>query len=473
MTRGGLAMMLVASCVGGGAGPLAAQSDRCFLQIERVGRQGAQEPTGAGSFNYFAGGGVRLVCRDTGVSMESDSVAYYNGGAYTEFIGNVRYVDSTVTMTAARGTYYKAGERWEARESVVLRNLTNGSTLTGPSLDYYRAVKGLRDVEELVAVQRPQIRYFGTNVAGRRQEPYLIVADRVRMRGNDQMWAAGTVTIDRSDFAGRSDSLRLDTGAGNDGSLIGGPPELRGLGTDPYRLIGTRMDLTLDDDDELTFVVAKDSAHAVNDEWDLVADTIALDIVNHELEQMLAWGDSIRPEAKSTDYLIKADSLTLDMPNQILHELRSFGTAWLGSAADSITGERDWMAGDTVVARFREREPGDTAKAALERLEARGSARSFRHAYDEGNACPEPSLNYVRGQTIIVHMKLPPEEDVDRVEIFGDVDGIQLEPCAVEPSPADSGVAPIDSTTVSPDSLAAPIDSTSRPTPPPTPPEEP
>ncbi len=115
------------------------------------------------------------------------------------------------------------------------------------------------------------------------------------------MWAAGSVTIDRSDFAGRSDSLRLDTGAGNDGSLIGGPPELRGLGTDPYRLNGTRIDL---------FVVAKDSAHAVNDEWDLVADSIALDIVNDELEQMLAWGDSLRPEAKSTDYLIKADSLS-------------------------------------------------------------------------------------------------------------------------------------------------------------------
>jgi hypothetical protein len=468
MTRGGLAMMLLISCVGWGAGaaPLAAQSDRCFFQIERVGRQGAQEPTETGSFNYFAGGGVRLVCRDTGVSMESDSVAYYNGGEHTEFIGNVRYVDSTVTMTAARGTYYKAGERWEARDSVVLRNLTNGSTLTGPSLDYYRAVTSLREVEELVAVQRPNIRYFGTDSTGRRQEPYLIVADRVRMRGNDQMWAAGSVTIDRSDFAGRSDSLRLDTGAGNDGSLIGGPPELRGLGTDPYRLNGTRIDLTLDEDDELSFVVAKDSAHAVNDEWDLVADSIALDIVNDELEQMLAWGDSLRPEAKSTDYLIKADSLALDTPKQILRELRSFGTAWLGSATDSITGERDWMAGDTVVARFREREPGDTAKAALERLEARGSARSFRQVYDEGDACPQPSVNYVRGQTIIVHMKPPPEEDVDRVEIFGEVDGIQLEPCVVEPSPADSGAAPVDSTAVSTDSLAAPIDSTLR-TPPP------
>ncbi|MDH3458701.1 MAG: hypothetical protein OER90_17815 [Gemmatimonadota bacterium] len=468
MIRGGLVLSVTTSLVFGM--PLAAQSDRCFFQVERVGRQGAQEPTGTGSFNYFAGGGVRLVCRNTGVSMESDSVAYYNGGEYTNFIGSVRYVDSTVTMTAAFGTYYKAGERWEARDSVVLVNRTNGSTLTGPSLDYYRAVTGFRPVEEMVAVGRPTIRYFGTDSTGRREEPYLIVADRVRMRGDDQMWAAGTVMIDRSDFAGRSDSLRLDTGVGKDGTLLGGPPELRGLGTDPYRLNGTRIDLTLNENADLTYVVAKESAHTVSDEWDLVADTIALDIENDQLAQMLAWGKRIRPEATSPEYLIRADSLALDTPNQVLRELRSFGTAWLGSAPDSVTGERDWMAGDTVIARFREREPGDTTKATLDRLEAYGSARSFRQIPDKESPCPDPSLNYVRGQTIIVHMKSPPAEEVDRVEIFGQVDGIQLEPCA-QPSPADSTRLPAKPTRVEQrDSVAAPRDST---TPVPTPGAEP
>lgn len=455
MTRAGVVLLVMTWTAPGT--PLEAQSDRCFFQVERVGRQGAQEPTTTGSFNYFAGGGVRLVCRNTGVSMESDSVAYYNGGEYTNFIGNVRYVDSTVTMTAARGIYYKAGERWEARDSVHLVNRTNGSTLTGPSLDYYRAVTGVRAVAEMVAVGRPDIRYFATDSAGQREEPYRIEADRVRMRGDDQMWAAGSVMIDRSDFAGRSDSLRLDTGAGNDGTMIGGPPELRGLGADPYRLKGARIDLTLDENDDLTFVVAKDSARAVNDEWDLVADTIALDIENDALEQMLAWGTAIRPEASSTDYLIRADSLALDTPGRELRELRSYGTAWLGSAPDSVTGERNWMAGDTVFATFRERDPADTAKAALERLEARGRARSFRQVHDEGSTCPTPSLNYVRGDTIVVHMKPPPDEEVDRVNVIGQVDGVQLEPC-LQPVPSDSARVPSDSTAVPADSLAAPGD---------------
>ena len=60
----------------------------------------------------------------------------------------------------------------------------------------------------------------------------MIVADRVRFKGNDRLWAGGKVTIDRSDFAARGDSLRLDTGTADDGTLLGERPELRGLGTD-------------------------------------------------------------------------------------------------------------------------------------------------------------------------------------------------------------------------------------------------
>ena len=65
----------------------------------------------------------------------------------------------------------------------------------------------------------------------------------MRFKGNDRIWAGGKVTIDRSDFAARSDSMRLDTGQGSDGTLIGGEPILRGLGTDSFSLRGQRIDL--------------------------------------------------------------------------------------------------------------------------------------------------------------------------------------------------------------------------------------
>ena len=109
------------------------------------------------------------------------------------------------------------------------KNFRTGSTLTGPSLDYYRVVKGVRDTMEMYAVGRPKINYVeADSAAGRKVEPYVIVADRVRFKGNDRIWAGGKVTIDRSDFAARSDSMRLDTGKGSDGTLVGGEPILRG-----------------------------------------------------------------------------------------------------------------------------------------------------------------------------------------------------------------------------------------------------
>ena len=136
----------------------------------------------------------------------------------------MKYRDSTLTMDADRGTYYKNGERWEARGNVDTKNLRTGSTLTGP-------VAGLLPRASRASATRsrctpPAVRASTTSSptapAAKPVEPYLIVADRVRFKGNDRIWAGGKVTIDRSDFAARSDSMRLDTGAGSDGTLIGG-----------------------------------------------------------------------------------------------------------------------------------------------------------------------------------------------------------------------------------------------------------
>ncbi|HEX6670007.1 MAG TPA: hypothetical protein VF061_10630, partial [Gemmatimonadales bacterium] len=73
-----------------------AQGQRCVFQIDNVDRQGAVVETRQGT-NYFAGGNVRLSCRGTTISMESDSVAAY-GGTIVQFIGRVKYRDSTLTM---------------------------------------------------------------------------------------------------------------------------------------------------------------------------------------------------------------------------------------------------------------------------------------------------------------------------------------------------------------------------------------
>jgi hypothetical protein len=417
-----------------------AQSQSCVFQIDNVDRQGAVVETPKGT-NYFAGGNVRLSCRGTSISMQSDSVAAY-GGNVVHFIGRVKYRDSTLTMDADRGTYFKNRERWEARGKVVTKNLVTGSTLTGPSLDYLREVKGVRDTMEMFATGRPTIRYFPSDTGGQAAEPYAIVGDRVRLKGDDRIFAGGKVTVDRSDFASRSDSLRLDTGPGGDGSLIGGRPVLRGLGADSFSITGNRIDLRLEGR-ALTYLLAKGNSRAVNREWELVADTIALDVNQRKLEQTLAWGDSLRPSATSVSYAMKADSLALDTPGQRLREVRGFGRAWLGGTIHQPTKERDWMRGDTVVARFAARDSAGTQRAVLSRIEARKGAQSY-HLEPNQRAPARPSINYARGEVITVTMKDGPTagSGVERVDIRGQVDGIQLE-AEAPPAPADS--APADS----------------------------
>src|SRR5918993_4374624 len=159
------------------------QSERCVFQITNVDRQGAVVETPQGT-NYFAGGNVELRCKGSQVTMKSDSVAAY-GGVVVHFIGNVQYRDSTLTMDADNGTYFKNGEKWEARGRVSTNNLRTGSKLTGPALDYYRAVKGVRDTLVMYSTGRPRIEYATADPGAKPAEPYVIVADRVRLKGND------------------------------------------------------------------------------------------------------------------------------------------------------------------------------------------------------------------------------------------------------------------------------------------------
>lgn len=400
----------------------------CVFAVDYVGNQGSQQVIGADT-NYYAGGGVRLSCAGTTIKMSSDSLISMGRTGIVYFIGKVKYRDSLITMDADRGTYYRQGERWEARGNVVTENLQNGSTLTGPYLDYYRALPGVRDTAEIYAIQRPTIKSVTTDSSGKRGEPYVIIGDRVRIKGNDRTWAGGKVMIDRSDFAARGDSLYLDSGAGEFGVLVG-KPEMHGLGKDSFNLTGKRIELTLDKR-EVTYVKALGNGHAVSSQVDLIADTIGLDMDQRVLIQTLAWGDSIRPRALATDYEIRGDSVAFDTPRQLLTEVRSFHSAWVGGKVDTLTKERDWMAGDTVVASFTQWDSAGAQKTRLDNLKANGTARSFYRVAEAKVPGGLPSINYSRGDRIAIQMKPAGQKGVDRVDIHGQVDGVYLEPMPV------------------------------------------
>lgn len=436
-----------------------AERKKCTFQVDNVDREVMRTEPAPGTINYFAGGNVRLSCVGTQVRISSDSLAAY-AGTVVQFIGNVKYQDSSMVMTTDFGTYYKDDERWESQGNVVATNKKTGTVLKGPFLNYWRAVEGMRDTSEVEATGRPTVTYFPDDtVAGREKaEPYTIVGDVLRFRGSNRIWGWGHVTVNRSDLATRSDSLDLDTGPRGLGILSGGYPEMRGLGPDSFTINGRRIDLELDHR-ELNYVTAKGDGKVVRETLELVGDTIRMRVSDKKLEQTVAWGRNLRPKAVSPDYEIIADSLAFDTPEQKLTEARLFGNAWISGRPDTTTVlaepdsladstaapdstaahpdtaaggtglilDRDWIAGDTVVANFAQRDSAGTARTALTRLFAQGQARSFYRVKSE-NPRGRPSLSYSRGRRITITMKTGDRTGVERVDIGGKVDGVQLEP---------------------------------------------
>jgi hypothetical protein len=147
----------------------------------------------------------------------------------------------------------------------------------------------------------------------------------------------------------------------------------------------------------------------------------------------------------STLNAIKADSLALDLPDEVLTEARAFGHAYSTSKKESpqraptakrdstAAPEVDWFAGDSLTARWKQvPDSAGTLRSKLYRLIARGSARSFTYLESEHDSTG-PSLNYSRGQVIDCILK---GDKVDRCTVTGGANGVQLDPRP--PAPPDT-----------------------------------
>lgn len=398
-------------------GRLAAQgSAACTVQLDSVGGQGRQIEVAPGVIHQFLGGGVWASCHGQPTHMRSDSAAWYSDRNKVDFIGHAWFEDSTVTLESQTATYALSGDRLDAYGDVHLVNRKTGSDLAGPALTYWRAVPGVRDTAELLAVGRPTVHYRSPgDSAG---EPYVIVGQRVRLRGNDRTWAGGNVTIDRSDFSAQADSAELDLAAGR-GAFIG-HARIRGKGQDAYTLEGRSVAFRLTGH-ELTWVEARGQGDATSKDWRLSADTIAFDIVDRKIEHGTAWGDSLRPDARSTRYTMRADSVVLDTPDQQLEEIRGYGAAVATAARDSLDGQPDWVGGDSLVAKFDTTAGGERI---LTSLDARGQARAYyRVCAEDGKTLA--GINYSRGERVIAEFD---EKGVQHVRVEGKGDGVYLEP---------------------------------------------
>ncbi len=392
----------------------------CRVQLDSVGGIGRYEEIRPGVVRQYGGGGVWASCRNQRTSIYADSVAWYSDLARVDFIGRTRFEDSTVLLHADRASYYTRDERLEAYGMVQLLNLSTGTELRGPNLAYWRAIEGVRDTSDLLASDRPTVWYREQREAGDTTGPesYVIVGERVRLKGEGRAWAAGSVTVSRTDLRAAGDSAELDLDNGT-GLLIGGA-RIEGRGERSYTLSGERIVLRLEEG-RLRWVQAQGRARAASEDWDLAADTVEFYLDNQRIQYGGAWGRESRPKAVSASYTMEADSLAIDASEQQLREIRGFGKALAMAYGEREASEPDWVAGDTLVALFDTTSSGERV---IGELDARGHARSYYRVY-EADGQTLAGINYSRGARIKAFFS---DGALHRVQVIGQGDGIYLEP---------------------------------------------
>ena len=142
----------------------------------------------------------------------------------------------------------------------------------------------------------------------------------------------------------------------------------------------------------------------------------------------------MRPFALSADYEIRGDSLAFDTPEQQLKEIRAFGDAWVGAKPDSGSGDRDWIAGQKVVAAFIPRDSAGKPRPALSSVLATGDARALYRLIQAGDK--KASITYNKADSIRITMRVTPDSiSVADVTALGNVEGIHLQPAPVRAKP--------------------------------------
>ena len=206
-------------------------------------------------------------------------------------------------------------------------------------------------------------------------------------------------------------------------------PMVKGLGSRTFTLTGGVIDV-YSKNRQLERVVATPNGHALSQDLELVADTVDLRIQANQLQRVMAWGKS-RARAVSPEREITADSIDAIMPGQRVREVRALRKAYAESNPDSgvISTQRDWMRGDTIVARFDSLVGTDTAsRPRVREIVAEGKAQSFYQMKNSKGPLTQPTVNYVRGRIIDILFE---DRKVSTVTVTDKATGVMIEP-AVE-----------------------------------------
>ena len=400
---------------------------RCDLEFpNRTGTRAWFREDATGNRNSFWGGGIVAHCIGQGNTLVADSAEYYGAQGMLHLIGNVHYTEPRLSVDSRTMTYYQTDDHLHA-EGDVVAVMSNGSTLRGPSADYYRSTPQ-RPQTRMFAPGRPQVTLVQKDTTGRGKAPDTahVVANQITMQGDSLVYASGRVQITRPDLLATGDSAFMDSG--HDFARLMREPMVKGIGTRTFTLTGGVIDV-YSKNRQVERVVATPSGHALSQDLELVADTIDLRVQNNQLQRAIAWGKG-RAHAVSPEREIIADSIDAIMPAQRVREVRALRKAYAESNPDSgvVSTQRDWMKGDTIIAHFDTLVARDTAsRPRIREIVAEGNASSFYQMKNSKGAQTQPTVNYVRGKIIDIIFE---DRKVSTVTVTEKATGVLIEPAA-------------------------------------------
>lgn len=378
-----------------------------------------QQPSGQSVM--ILGRGVVVTCAGQNNRISADSAQFNEDTGTLLLIGNVHYTEPQVAITAERMTYFRGEDRLHAEGNVVA-TMSSGSVMRAPAADYHRAVVG-RPIARTIATGRPQLTLVETAPGAAAAEPVIVLADRIVLVGDSLVYASRRVDITRGAVRANSDSAFVDSEAEFVRLMLS--PVVNGRGERQFTLRGGVIDL-FSRERKLERVLATPSGHVFSGDLEMLADSIDLRLMNDQLTEAFAWGPG-RARATSPERDITADSIYVSTPNQRLREMHAVGDAFANSIPDTATvssSERDWISGDTIVARFDSVAAGDTARVVPRELIATGSARSFYQFGNPGGIRERPTVNYVRGRVIAIAFA---DGEVSTVTVTDQASGVYLE----------------------------------------------
>jgi hypothetical protein len=405
-----------------------------------------------------------------GRRISADNAYISQASGVVQLMGSVQFQDSARTLRSTNAQYFSRAQRLSASGSVVLVHRTTNSTIRSEQLEYTEATP-----------QRPShVQAMGGQpVAVFRQagqpDSTVLRAQQIDIFNDDRLRGTGDARLERDSLVALAMIIEY---AQSDGRL-----DLSGLRTQVnlprYELIADSTTVTLGDDEQIREVLARHSASLDAEDMDVSAGAIRLFFEDGGVTRMVAMPWTPRPGAVAAgqarvvneQFNMVADSVDVLAPRQQLQEAVAIGRAhveratpdslrpYLPEAADDIMRliAHDWMEGDTVRAFFTgpvdpvvaaqaaaDAAPGDTAAAraaaaaaavppgdpserVLERLYASGGPARAMHKMRPENAAVDAKLSiaYLVGQHVEVTFI---DGVVSLVSASEDVRGVYLQP---------------------------------------------